>query len=162
MQFNGKWCGGRRLTQAADGFMAGGMLANSNTFRDRARRGPRSIRGTVVALAVVLGAARADAAPADAVFTVGNYPVEARADNAVAAKERALADGQRAAFRSLLKRLVPVTSHPKLRSVVVAKPGDLIEGMRVRAERNSATDYIASLDFSFQPRAIRNLLQQQG
>ena len=36
------------------------------------------------------------------------------------------------------------------------------QGMRVRAERNSATDYIASLDFSFQPRAIRALLQQEG
>ena len=47
----------------------------------------------------------------DNVYTVGNYPVDARAANAVAAKERALADGQQAAFRSLLKRLVPVTNH---------------------------------------------------
>ncbi|MDX2203485.1 MAG: DUF2066 domain-containing protein [Hyphomicrobiaceae bacterium] len=110
----------------------------------------------------MLAAGAAQAAPADTVFTIGNYPVEARADNAVAAKDRALADGQRAAFRSLLKRLVPVTSHPRLKSVKVPKPGDLIEGMRVRAERNSATDYIASLDFSFQPRAVRALLQQHG
>lgn len=102
------------------------------------------------------------AAPADAVFTVGNYPVEARADNAVAAKERALADGQQAAFRSLLKRLVPVTAHARLRTLKVAKPGDMINGIRVRAERNSPTDYLASLDFSFQPQAVRNLLQREG
>lgn len=102
------------------------------------------------------------AAPADAVFTVGNYPVEARADNAVAAKERALADGQQAAFRSLLKRLVPVTAHARLRTLKVAKPGDMIDGIRVRAERNSPTDYLASLDFSFQPQAVRNLLQREG
>lgn len=102
------------------------------------------------------------AADGDMVFTVGNYPVEARAENAVAAKNRALADGQSAAFRSLLKRLVPVTAHGRLRDVKVAKPGDLIAGIRVRAERNSPTEYIASLDFSFQPSAIRALLQQQG
>lgn len=102
------------------------------------------------------------AAPGDAVFTVGNYPVEARADNAVAAKEKALAEGQQAAFRSLLKRLVPVTAHARLRTLKVARPGDLIDGIRVRAERNSPTDYLASLDFSFQPQAVRNLLQREG
>lgn len=113
-----------------------------------------------VAAALWSGAPRA--APADAVFTVGNYPVEARADNAVAAKERALSEGQRAAFRSLLKRLVPVTAHARLRALKVAKPGDMIDGIRVRAERNSPTDYLASLDFSFQPQAVRNLLQREG
>lgn len=107
-------------------------------------------------------ARHAHAAPADAAFTVGNYPVEARADNAAAAKDRALADGQQAALRSLLKRLVPVTAHGRLRKLKIAKPGEMLEGIRVRAERNSPTDYLASLDFSFQPRAVRNLLQREG
>ena len=40
------------------------------------------------------------AAPNDEVFTVGNYPVDAGAANAVAAKQKAMADGQQAAFRS--------------------------------------------------------------
>lgn len=117
-------------------------------------------------MAVVLGVfaatAPARAAPSDGVFTVGNYPVEAKAENAVTAKDRALADGQQAAFRSLLKRLVPVTAHARLKNIKVAKPGELLEGIRVRSERNSPTEYIASLDFSFQPRAVRNLLQQEG
>lgn len=104
----------------------------------------------------------AKAAADDAVFTVGNYPVEAKAESAVAAKERALAEGQRAAFRSLLKRLVPVTAHSRLKDIKVARPGDMLEGIRVRSERNSPTEYIASLDFSFQARAVRNLLQQEG
>ena len=73
------------------------------------------------------------------VFTVGNYPVEARADNAVAAKDKALADGQQAAFRSLLKRLVPVTAYPRIRRLASIKAGDLIDGYKVRSERNSAT-----------------------
>jgi hypothetical protein len=105
---------------------------------------------------------RQPAAAAEAVFTVGNYPVEARADNAVAAKDRALSEGQQAAFRSLLRRLVPVTAFPRLRQLPTVRAGDLIEGVKVRAERNSATDYIASLDFSFQSKGVRDLLRREG
>jgi len=102
------------------------------------------------------------AAAGDEVFTVGNYPVEARADNAVAAKDRALADGQQAALRSLLKRLVPVTAYPRLRQLSALKAGDLLDGFKVRSERNSSTVYIASLDFSFQSQAVRDLLRREG
>ena len=127
------------------------------------RRRAGRLRAPVLALLLLaMGGAAAQAASTDAVFTVGNYPVEARADNAVAAKDRALTDGQQAAFRSLLKRLVPVTSYPRIRKLTAAKAGDLIEGYRVRSERNSATDYIASLDFSFQPKSIRDMLRREG
>jgi hypothetical protein len=102
------------------------------------------------------------AAAADAVFTVGNYPVEARAENAVTAKNKALADGQQAAFHSLLKRLVPVTAYQRLRQLRAIPAADLVEGVRVRSERNSSTDYIASLDFSFQSKAVRDLLRREG
>src|SRR5262249_30825160 len=78
----------------------------------------------------------AAAAPGESVFTVGNYPVEARADNAVAAKDRALSDGQEAAFRSLLRRLVPVTAFARLKQLPSVRAGDLIEGVKVRSERN--------------------------
>ena len=106
--------------------------------------------------------AETQAASTDAVFTVGNYPVEARADNAVAAKDRALADGQQAALRSLLKRLVPVTAYARIRKLSTTRAGDLIEGYKVRSERNSATEYIASLDFSFQAKAVRDMLRREG
>ncbi|HEU4379466.1 MAG TPA: DUF2066 domain-containing protein [Hyphomicrobiaceae bacterium] len=104
----------------------------------------------------------ATAEAADTVFIVAKYPVEARADNAVAAKTQALADGQQAAFRSLLKRLVPVTAYPSIRRLASVKAGDLIDGYKVRSERNSATEYIASLDFSFQSKAVRDLLRREG
>ena len=32
----------------------------------------------------------------------------------------------------------------------------------MRSERNSATDYIASLDFSFQSKGVRDLLRREG
>lgn len=96
------------------------------------------------------------------IFTVGNYPVEARAQDAVAAKEKAVAEGQQAAFRSLLKRLTPVTSYKALVNLKSVQAANLIEGIAVRSERNSTTSYTASLDFSFDARRVRELLQQRG
>ncbi len=98
----------------------------------------------------------------DNVYTIANYPIEAQAENAVAAKEKALAEGQQAAFRSLLKRLIPVTAYPRAKRLGTVKGADLIEGVRVRSERNSSTDYIASFDFSFQAKGVRDLLRREG
>lgn len=119
-------------------------------------------RGLVAAGLCMAAAGAAVAEPSDTVFTVGNYPVEASAANAVAAKERALADGQQAAFRSLLKRLVPVTSYAQAMRLMNTKAANLVDGYKVRAERNSSTDYIANLDFSFDPHAVRELLRREG
>lgn len=98
----------------------------------------------------------------DAVFTVAKYPVEANADNAVAAKERALAEGYQGAFQSLLRRIVPVTSYGRINTIKGVKAADLVDGVSVRSERNSATTYIAALDFSFSARSVRDLLRRQG
>ena len=130
---------------------------------DGARRlavaGARGCALVVLAvLAMLEGAAKAD----DAVFTVANYPVEARAENAVAAKERALLDGQQAAFRSLLKRLVAVTAYARIGSLSAIKAGELVEGYSVRSERNSSTEYLANLDFAFNAQAVRELLRREG
>ena len=125
--------------------------------------GGRRSRRLAVALAFTLAAGTADGATAaEAVFTVANYPVEARADNAAAAKDRALADGQQAALRSLLKRLVPVTAYARIKRLGNVKAGDLVDGFKVRSERNSSTDYIASLDFTFQSKGVRDLLRREG
>ncbi|MFV0297462.1 MAG: DUF2066 domain-containing protein, partial [Hyphomicrobiaceae bacterium] len=98
----------------------------------------------------------------DKVFTIGNYPVQARAENAVAAKEKAVADGQQAALRSLLKRLVPVTAYKSLYTLKDANAGRMIDSFEVRSERNSSTEYIASYDFVFSPGPVRKLLDSHG
>ncbi|HXF53955.1 MAG TPA: DUF2066 domain-containing protein [Hyphomicrobiaceae bacterium] len=113
-------------------------------------------------LAIAANPALGETAPGDAVFTVGKYPVDATAHNAVAAKEKALAEGQRAAFRSLLKRLVPVTAYHRLGALSGVEPANLIAGVAVKAERNSSTRYIATLDFGFDPRAVRELLRDEA
>lgn len=119
----------------------------------------------LTALAAVSAAAATSAwakPGADRAYTIANYPVEARAANAVAAKDAAIADGQKAAFRSLLKRIVPVTSYRDMERLASVDPATLIDGVAVRSERNSATEYIANLDFSFQANEVRDLLTRQG
>jgi hypothetical protein len=112
--------------------------------------------------AALLGPMGPALAANDDVYTVGNYPVDAQAANAVDAKKQALADGQQAAFRSLLKRLVPVTDYDRLKRLSALKASGFLEGVSVRSERNSSTRYIASLDFSFRADSVRSVLQQEG
>lgn len=120
----------------------------------------RALAGMAVALMACADVARA--APGDTIFTVGNYPVEARAADAVTAKNRAVADGQRSALRSLIKRLVPVTAYARVRKLQLPNAANLVSSTSVRTERNSSTDYIASLDFAFQPQAVRALLDREA
>ena len=117
---------------------------------------------TAAILIACAGPSARAASPADMPFTVAKYPVDAVAQNAVAAKERALADGQQAALRSLFKRLVPVTAHARLASLRDVKATEVIAGVSVRSEQNSRTQYTATLDFAFEPRAVRELLRQQA
>jgi hypothetical protein len=114
----------------------------------------------VAAMYTYAASARAD--DADIAYTVGNFPIGATAANAVDAKQQALQDGQQAAFRSLLKRLVPVTDYKQIKRLSGVKAADLISGVTVRSERNSATEYIASLDFAFQADAVRSALSRAG
>ena len=118
--------------------------------------------GLVVAGVMAAGPVQAGGTGRNRVFTVGNYPVEARDKNAVAAKEKAHADGQQAALQSLFKRIVPVTSYAKLERLRNLKASDILDGVAVRSERNSATQYIASLDFTFQADPIRETLKREG
>jgi hypothetical protein len=102
------------------------------------------------------------ATASDKVYTVANYPVEAVAENAVAAKQRALADGQQAAFRSLLKRIIPVTAYSRAKQFASVEAGELVDSVRVRSERNSRTEYVATYDFTFRAKSIRDLLRREG
>jgi Uncharacterized protein conserved in bacteria (DUF2066) len=95
-------------------------------------------------------------------FTVANFPVEARGKNAVAAKKTAISDGQSAALRSLLKRIVPVTAYGRLRQMGEVDAAQYVNGISVRGEQNSSTEYYASLDFAFSPDGVRGLLRERG
>lgn len=131
---------------------------------DKLKRGFNRAWTSLLAGAAILCAMPAAPvlAAGESVFTVGNYPVQAQAKNAVTAKEQAISDGQQNAFRSLLKRIVPVTSYSSIERLRSVKATDYISAFSVRSESNSNTEYIASLDFSFRPDAVRNLLRRES
>ena len=112
--------------------------------------------------AALLAVPDAHAASQTNVYKVAKYPVQAQAEDAVTAKAQALADAQQGAFRSLMKRLVPVTAYKRLPKVPLARVQDMIAGFSVRSERNSSTEYLANYDFEFQPRAVREMLRSNG
>ncbi|HWK34010.1 MAG TPA: DUF2066 domain-containing protein, partial [Hyphomicrobium sp.] len=85
----------------------------------------------VFLMVALLASGAGTAAADDEVFTIGNYPVDAQEANAVAAKRKAMADGQEAAFRSLLKRLVPVTNYERLKRLSSLKASGFLEGVSV-------------------------------
>jgi len=109
------------------------------------------------ALAMTTGAGRA-ASP----YVVGSYPVDASAADAVAAKAKGTAEAEQGAFRYLMKRLVAVTDYRHLPKLPLPAVENLIEGVSVRSEQNSGTEYVATLDFNFRIDAVRNLLVTQG
>jgi hypothetical protein len=115
-----------------------------------------------LALTCITMAGLAAAAPGDKIYTMANYPVDAQAKDAVAARAKAVADGQKAALRSLLKRLVPVTQYARLRKVAVPDASRMVDSLSVRSERNSPVAYSGNLDFKFQPQAVRALLEREG
>jgi hypothetical protein len=113
--------------------------------------------GMLLALGSVAAQARGSA-----IYTVAKVAVEAEARDAVQAKQIAINDGQQAALRTLMKRLTPVSMHPRLPVLEDAMVERMIDGFSVRRESNSSTRYIASLDFSFEPNAVRDILNRFG
>lgn len=95
-------------------------------------------------------------------YTVSKVTVSADADNAVEAKEKALAQAQQIALRRLFKRLTAWRVHAKLPILSDDMVERMVDGFAVRRESNSATRYIATLDFTFEPNAVRDILNRFG
>jgi hypothetical protein len=112
-----------------------------------------------VALAFVSGPVQAKG---PSVYTVSKVAVTADAGDAVAAKEKALADAQQIALRELFKRMTARNVHARLPVLDNAMVERMVDGFAVRRESNSATRYIATLDFTFEPNAVRDILNRFG
>lgn len=136
------------------------VVRASNRKRSGAPRGGKL--ATVAGLALVCGALSPRPVLAADVYTIAKYPIEGVARNAVDAKREALANGQQRALRSLLKRLVPVTSYTRITMPSADVAAGLIDGFRVRNEQNSRTEYLAVMDFTFQPKRVQEFVASQG
>jgi hypothetical protein len=110
-------------------------------------------------LAGLLLLAMPAAAQAPDPFVVTGVAVDVTGASPLDARTRALAEGQRTAFRHLLQRMVPESSWPALPPASDSNVQAAVRGFQIASERASATRYIAKLDVSFHREAVRRLLR---
>jgi hypothetical protein len=125
----------------------------------RYRLGGYPRRLVVLVLAGFLTTAPGARAQGPDVFTVTGVAVDAKAETAAAAREIALAEGQRQAYRMLLERMTlraDYGRHPRLGQVELTS---LVRGIEFEEEKASSVRYIAKLIITFKKREVRNLLR---
>jgi Uncharacterized protein conserved in bacteria (DUF2066) len=127
-------------------------------------------RAAVLAIALILAAAtgaraqEVDRTPASAAstFTVSGIPVDVTAENAVAARERAIETGQREGLARLLRRLAPAEQYGRLPSTDGLRLDRFVRNFDISNEQLSTTRYIARLNVTYDPAAVRDLLREAG
>ena len=117
---------------------------------------PAPVAAVFVTLALALSAVPGHGQQAD-VFEVGNVAVDVTADTAAAAREQALAQGERDAFDRLVRRLVLRDDWDRVPALDGEALGALVQDFGVADEKTSPVRYIARLEYRFRPRAVRAL-----
>ncbi len=103
------------------------------------------------------------AAPAAAdVFTVRGVEVDETAGSAAAARQQAIAVGQLAAAQRLFARLTLEEDRLTLPPLDTASAARLVSGFQVEEEAVAGARYIGRLTVSFDPAAVRDLLESYG
>ncbi|TAN51460.1 MAG: DUF2066 domain-containing protein, partial [Rhodospirillales bacterium] len=108
---------------------------------------------------LVLGAFLASQALA-ADFMAVSIAVDATAQSASQAREKALSDGQQQAFRRLLESMTVSSDHARLPHP--ANWQDWLVDFSVDQEKTSAVRYLALLTVRFKAQPVRTLLKQAG
>lgn len=111
--------------------------------------------------ALLLTAGPALAVDAD-LFTARAVPVDATAETAPAARDRALAEGRRLAFRKIVERLVPAAEAARVPDPTDSELQRMVLGFEVANERSSSVRWIAELTVAFDPDAFRARLRSAG
>lgn len=119
------------------------------------------LRGYVLAMLLALAAtppAYAQRA-ADDVFAVRGVDVDRAAGTAALARDQAVADGQRVAWRRLVERLVPVAQRGDLPALPANRVAELVDSFEIESERGTGTRWIGRVAYRFQPERVRALLR---
>ncbi len=103
--------------------------------------------------------ATAAAAGEDDLFAVTGVGVDATAEDAAAAREVALAEGQARALASLLRRLTLRRDHARLPVPPKQRLAELVKAIEIADERTSAVRYLAELTVRFNPEQVRLFLR---
>lgn len=120
----------------------------------------RRAAACVALAALVVMAVAGRAQEVDASYRVRDVKVEATAQDAVAARELAIEQGQRQALAQLLERLTAGgTIPPDVGQLPVA---DLVSSLEVLDETVGPTSYAATLDVAFDREAVDAVLDERG
>jgi Uncharacterized protein conserved in bacteria (DUF2066) len=95
-------------------------------------------------------------------YTVAKLAVDVTAKDAVAAKAKAIAEAEERALKIVLRRLVPFSAMAQIPDLEPRDTEPLVKGLSIRSEKYSTTRYIASLDVSLNPPAVKQLLAGRG
>ncbi len=150
-------CGGLRIlrerwrTNAKTSEVVANIASGGRLFWPFLR--PIMVLFFMLSLSSVAGAQTLD------VFTVANIPVDVTAKTAAAARKQALADGEKRAFKLLLKRLTIRIDHQRLPVLEAKEISSYVQDFGVANEKNSLVRYLANLTYRFKPRDIRFLLR---
>jgi len=98
----------------------------------------------------------------DKIFEVRGVPVDAQAATAAQAHAQAIEAGRRAAWDRLVERLVPIDQARKLPPLSDDLLIGLTVGYEVARERTSDVRYLGSLNFRFNPTAVRQHFTRVG
>ncbi|MCQ2914237.1 MAG: DUF2066 domain-containing protein [Alphaproteobacteria bacterium] len=86
--------------------------------------------------------------------------VDASAENAAKARDKALQDGQKQALISVMERITPEYVSEQLGDLVPEDTNFLVQDMSLSNEKTSSVRYIANMEVRFSPDGVRNLLKQ--
>jgi hypothetical protein len=88
-------------------------------------------------------------------FTVGDVEIDRSGATGMAARDAAIVEAQRTAFRRLIERLVPRERLAALPRVSDAQISDMVDHFQMQRERISGTRYAASFTVAFRPDAVQ-------
>lgn len=103
-----------------------------------------------------------DAHAATEAYTVRDLPIDAQAKSANAARNRAIANGQREAYQMMLSRVVLGDEAARLPPLDDTAINALIEGFEIADERVAPTRYRANLTVAFNETLVRAMLRENG
>lgn len=122
-----------------------------------------TLKSLFAAIAIVSFSASAHAQSGQgSIFTVSKVSVQAEAADAVEAKQIAIAEGQKKALNTLMKRLTGFRAHSRFPQLDDATIERMVDGLQVRQERSSGTVYLAQLDYNFRAAAVKDMLNRFG
>lgn len=95
-------------------------------------------------------------------FSASGVQIDVTAENAAAAREQAMQDGQKKALMVVMERITPAYVVEQLAELVPDDILNFVQDISVSNEKTSAVRYMATLDVRFNPEAVRDLLRRNS